>query len=595
MTTPTTTPTTLADALVATLADWDSRYVFGVSGANIEHLHDALHRDGRVRSVMARSEVGAAFMADARARVHRTLGVCCATSGGAMMNLAVGLAESYAESVPVLGIVGQVATTMAGRGGFQDGSGIGRTVDAVAMFRAFTKYVARIDDAARFWPSLEEAVTAALSGRPGPAVLLVPRDLWSMPVGPRPAAFPTRLASLRAPATLGDPAAVDRLFAALRDARRPLLVLGTGVDRCTAPDEVHRFAVDAQVPVVTTMGASGAFPHDDPLFLGVVGAAGHPSSHAYLNDEADLVVAVGTGLDAMTRGPIARGLERAPVAVVNLDAAQLRRTITPALVVEADAGLVFARLAARLAAEPFRHAPVRDYELRRYVTPPVATPRPQVHGDALRGSVAVELLQRYLPERGHILFDAGNCAATALHLLAIRAGTSTTIALGQGGMGYAIAGATGAQLGSDREERTVVVCGDGAFLMLGTEIHTAVDLGLRVLFVVFNDNQHGMCVTRQRLYFDARLECSRYGAVDVAGVARGLGGADRLWVGRATSPAQLLAQLAAYHADGGARPGVLEVRLLREEMPPFAPFLGEDAETCAAVAPWNPARVSSAA
>lgn len=586
---------TLAEALVATLAGWDCRYVFGVSGANIEHLHDALHRDGRVRSVMARSETGAAFMADARARVHRTLGVCCATSGGGMMNLAVGLAESYAESVPVLGIVGQVATALAGRGGFQDGSGIGRTVDAAAMFRAMTKYVARIDDAAAFWPALAAAATAALGGRPGPAVLLVPRDLWSLPVGAPPPGFPTQLAALRAPAPLGDAAAVDRLFAALRDARRPVLVVGTGVDRCAAPDEVRRFAVAAGVPVVTTMGNSGAFPHDDPRFLGVVGAAGHPSAHAYLNDAADLIVAVGTGLDAMTRGPIARGLGRAPVAVVNLDAGQLGRTLTPALLVEADAGLVFARLNARLAAEPFRHAPVVGFERRRYRPRPVAPSRPERHGDALRSSVAVELLQRYLPERGHVVFDAGNCAATAIHLLAIPAGTRTTIALGQGGMGYAIAAATGAQLGSGRDERTLVVCGDGAFLMLGTEIHTAVELGLRILFVVFNDNQHGMCVTRQRLFFDGRIECARYGAVDVAAVARGLGAADRLWVGRAASPAQLLAQLAAYHADGGARPGVLEVRLLREELPPFAPFLGDDAETCAAATPWNAATVSSAA
>lgn len=587
---------TLADALVSTLAEWDSRFVFGVSGANIEHLHDALYRDGRVRSVMARSEVGAAFMADARARVHRTLGVCCATSGGAMMNLAVGLAESYAESVPVLGIIGQVPTTMSGRGGFQDGSGIGRTVDALAMFGAFTKYVACIADPAAFWPSLEQAVTAALSGRPGPAVLLVPRDVWSLPVGERPAKFPTRLESLRAPAALADDKAeLSQLFETIRDARRPVLVIGTGVDRCSAPDEVRRFAVDAAIPVVTTMGNTGAFPQDDPLFLGVVGAAGHPSAHAYLNDEADLIVAVGTGLDAMTRGPVARGLQRAPVAVVNIDAAQVQRTLTPALVVEADAGCVFERLNARLAEQPFRHAPVAGYEPRRFRARAVPALRAQAPGDALRSSVAVELLQRYLPERGHIVFDAGNCAATALHFLTIPAGTSTTIALGQGGMGYAIAGATGAQLGSAREERTIVVCGDGAFLMLGTEIHTAVDLGLRILFVVFNDNQHGMCVTRQRLYFDARLECSQYGAVDVAGVARGLGGADRLWVGRASSPAQLLAQLAAYHADGGARTGVLEVRLLREEMPPFVPFVGEDAETCIAAPTWKPAKVSSAA
>src|SRR5437868_15077505 len=99
----------LVDALAIALREWGVGYVFGVSGANIEHLHDAIYRlgEGRLRSVLAKSEVGAAFMADGRARITRSLGVCCATSGGGMMNLAVGIAEAYAESVPMLAIVGQ--------------------------------------------------------------------------------------------------------------------------------------------------------------------------------------------------------------------------------------------------------------------------------------------------------------------------------------------------------------------------------------------------------------------------------------------------------------------------------------------------------
>src|SRR6266446_1568186 len=112
----------LVDALVEALLALDVRYVFGVSGANIEHLHDAIHRlgAGRLVSVLAKSESGAAFMADGYARVHRHLGVCCSTSGGGMMNLAVGIAESYAESVPVLALVGQSPARGEGRGAFQD-------------------------------------------------------------------------------------------------------------------------------------------------------------------------------------------------------------------------------------------------------------------------------------------------------------------------------------------------------------------------------------------------------------------------------------------------------------------------------------------
>ena len=152
----------LNDALATVLRDLGVRYVFGVSGANIEHLHDSLHRlgDGRLTAVLTKREDGAAFMADARARIHRTLGVCCSTSGGGMMNLVAGLAESYAESVPVLAIVGQPPAALDGRGSFQDSSGIGRTVDAHALLSTVSKTVQRLLDPGRFWEQLTEALTA---------------------------------------------------------------------------------------------------------------------------------------------------------------------------------------------------------------------------------------------------------------------------------------------------------------------------------------------------------------------------------------------------------------------------------------------------
>jgi acetolactate synthase-1/2/3 large subunit len=200
-------------------------------------------------------------------------------------------------------------------------------------------------------------------------------------------------------------------------------------------------------------------------------------------------------------------------------------------------------------------------------------------GEVLRPSQAIGQLQGYLPARGNVVFDAGNCAATALHFLEIPAGVTSTIALGMGGMGYAIAAGTGVQLGAAPGTRTVVLCGDGAFLMLGLEIHCAIEMGLPVLFVVFNNGKHGMCVTRQQLFFEGRLECSTYPGVDVASVARGLGAPGALWTGRAATASELAACLAEYHGDHAAGPGVLELVLPREEMPPFTPFLPRDAAT----------------
>jgi acetolactate synthase-1/2/3 large subunit len=581
----------LADALVTTLRDWGLGYLFGVSGANIEHLHDAVHRLGgeRFRSVCAKSEVGAAFMADCRARVHRTLGVCCCTSGGGMMNLAVGVAEAFAESVPLLAIVGQPPTRLEGRGAFQDSSGIGRSVNAARLWAAISKYQARITEPGQFWRCLDCAVTAAMSGRAGPAVLLIPRDLFDSDVGPRPGWMPDRLQELNS-LWYAPTDAVAKLFDAIRTAQTPVLLLGSGVDRCSQPAAVVEFARRLGVRTATTLASKGAFPNDDPLYLGTVGVAGEPSAHQFLAEQADLIVAVGTGLNVMTAQPIQQALRPERLAVVNIDMGEVSRIVRSSLSIEADAGVVFSQLnqlADKAHLVPSVTAPLPVTRFTPCLAPNLPPDRcrpPSVTrtGDLLQ-SQALEMLQPFLPTKGHVLFDAGNCAAAALHYLRIPANVSATIALGMGGMGYAIAGAIGAQMGSPRGSRTMVFCGDGAFLMLGAEVHTAVDHRLPILFVVFNNGMHGMCVTRQQLYFDGRIECSRYSPISVAKVARGFGPPDRLWVGSAGTIKELNEILmdSPYWID---RPGVLELRLHREEMPPFTPFLPADAPTYCVVA-----------
>jgi acetolactate synthase I/II/III large subunit len=579
---------TLADALITTLRDWDIGYLFGVGGANIEHVFDAVHRLGgdRLKSVFAKSEVGAAFMADCRARVHRTLGVCCSTSGGGMMNLAVGLAESFAESVPVLAIVGQPPTNMEGRGAFQDSSGKGRSVDAERLWGAMTKYHAKITDAGQFWTCLEAAVRAALSDRPGTAVLSIPRDMYDQDVGPKPAWLPDRLEDLVNLRT-ASPSDISALFDRIQGAKSPVMILGSGVDRSAKPDAVVEFARRTGIQVATTTANKASFPNDDPLFLGTVGVAGEPSVHEALCDHADLIVAVGTGLNAMTRGPLADALTPERLAVVNVDASEVLGFVQPALIVEADAGLVFAELN--------KLCELHRVVSRRTVKPPVKRYTPQLapelpsldcdnaaaeiqRPEELLQSTALQAIQRLLPTSGHIVFDAGNCAVAAMHYLQIPRNVTSTIALGMGGMGYSLAAAVGAQLGSPVGSRTVVFCGDGAFLMLGMEIHTAVHYQLPVLFVVFNNAMHGMCVTRQQIYFDGRIECSRYPKFSVAGVARGLGRSDRLWVGSAGTTRELAACLDDCELHSRL-PSVLELRLTREQVPPFIPFLPQNANT----------------
>jgi acetolactate synthase I/II/III large subunit len=570
----------LADALITVLRDLDTRYVFGVSGANIEHVHDALERlgQGRLTSVLAKREDGAAFMADARARIHRTLGVCCSTSGGGMVNLVAGLAESYAESVPVLALVGQPPAALDGMGSFQDSSGIGRTVDALPMLSAVTKKTVRITDADAFWPSLRGLISTALSGRKGPVALLIPRDSHELEVGEPPADWPRDISAFVDPGPV-DEAAVHALFERLSEARAPVLLLGHGVRRSSAPEAVRIFAELTGVPVVTTMGARGEFPNDSPLYLGVVGEGGHPSAAAYV-ERSDFVVLVGTGLTRMTRTAL-RGWDPSKAAAVNVDLGQLARSSAADMLVRGDAGRVFQLLERLREVSPFTAPAVDGYTLTRYL-PRRAAQLPGrsalLEHDVLMQSEAVQLIQERLPSGAHLLYDAGNCSVASIHYGSVPPRSTSTIALGMGGMGYSIAGAIGAQLGSGEGTQTVAFCGDGAFLMSGLELHTAVELGLPILYVVFNNGMHGMCATRQQTFFDSRITAVDYTPADVCTVARGLGAPDRLWVASAGTGAELVRHLDDYHLNSHL-PGVLELRLPVEEVPPFASFLPADEPT----------------
>ncbi len=590
-------PQTVADALAWALDRWGVRAVFGVSGANIEDFHDALLRQGgSIRAVAARSENGAAFMADAHARTHRTLGVCCATSGGGMMNLAVGIAEACQDGVPVLAIVGQVPRDHEGRGGFQDSSGRGAGVDARGLWTAISKTVVALRSGAEVWTALRSTVEVALAGRPGPGVLLIPKDVFSEPCPPIPADWPQHLPC--PPEALPQPEQLGPLVEALRSARRPVLVAGPGVRRHGATQALVRAARHLSIPVMSTVADVGAYPQSDPLYLGTIGAAGHPSAHRYLAEDADLVVVVGGCLERMQRGPL--GQERAgrPVWVLGVDPTPATRVLSSVQVLAARPGALLSALSAQPTLAGIGGGRPRGYQLHRYL--PLLAPRPTGSTAAphagLRTSTAVQRLHRALPSRGHLLFDAGNCSASALHWLEVPDGLSTQIALGMGGMGYALAGAIGAQLGAAEGERVVALVGDGAFLMLGMEVHTAIELGLPVLFVVFNDGGHGMCVTRQQVFLGGRITCARYPAARVVDVAQGLAGDHALWTGRATTPTELDAQLDALDQWSWRGPAVLELVLQRPETPPFTPFLPADAPTgVLPAAPFNPSRTAHVA
>ncbi len=576
----------LCDAIVCTLRDLDVGYLFGVSGANIEHIHDAVYRLGvnkkkqkKLVSVLTKSESGAAFMADGYARTAKRLGVCCATSGGGMLNLVAGIAESQTQGVPVLALVGQTPLQQEGVGGFQDSSGTGSLIDSLQLWQSITQYTTKITNASLFWQEFKLCLWHSINGAMGATAMLLPRDVMTLDVGEMPNDF---IRCLRPSVYINQASFIKDITVIvnmLSGCRRPLLIVGEGVTKepCTA--SLHQFISQTNIAVASTLGDLAVVDQSSAQYLGCVGVAGHPSVHQFINEEVDLVIAVGTALDAMTIAPVANILAALPLIIVNRRLAQVNSQLKPSCLLSCDSDSFFKALLNVLNDVPLKYEGLDHYQQVR---------QPVVHWpDKLRQQScsglsqyrAIELINQFLRPNTHLIFDAGNCAVACAHYLQVPDQCTSTIALGMGGMGYGVAASIGIALARQQEQGgpispSFVFCGDGAFLMNGFEVHTAVEMALPIIWFIFNNQQHGMCVTRQKLYFENRQESSGYShAIAFSTVVQGLGLNEHTHSHSVAQEHDLKRVLTNYLAKPPYTPCVIELLIKDNEIPPFTPFL----------------------
>jgi acetolactate synthase-1/2/3 large subunit len=547
----------VVDHIVEHLARIDSDYIFGVDGANIEDLYDAAHFRSDITAVLAKHEFSAATMADGYSRSGAGLGVVAATAGGGALNLIPGLGESLASRVPVLALVGQPATTMDGRGSFQDTSGRNGSLNAEALFSAVSVFCRRVLTPADIVSALPDAIAAARTG--GPAVLLLPKDIQQekVPVNgyggfERPAA------------RIGDPHAIVR---ALRQATGPITIIaGEQVARDDARSELEelRALLRAQVACVPdAKDVAGTPGFGSSSALGVTGVMGHPGVADAVAASAVCLV-VGTRLSVTARA----GLDDALAAVRTLSIGSAPPYLPCTHVHTEDLRASLTMLTRALSGRGrARGVRVPDFVADAELSPP------SFSGTGVRYREAMVVLDRVLPDATDIVVDAGNTGAAAIHHLPVRRDGRFAVALGMGGMGYSFGAGIGMAFGrvdSGRPGgRTVVIAGDGAFFMHGMEVHTAVQYRLPVTFVLFNNNAHAMCVTREQLFYDDLYSYNRFApsqlGAGLAGMFPGLSSVDVADID--ALPAALEQAMAV---EG---PSVVTVECSADEIPPFAAFL----------------------
>ena len=564
----------MVDHIVERLAAIGVDHIFGVDGANIEDLYDAAHFHPGITAVLAKHEFAAATMADGYSRSGAGFGVVAATSGGGALNLVAGLGEALASRVPVLALVGQTPTPMDGLGSFQDTSGRNGSLDAEAVFSAVSVSCERVLTPEGIVSALPRAIAAARTG--GPAVLLLPKDIQQgyvevpeiLEIGARRNGHVAQ--DLR---PIGNPHAIAQV---LRKANGPVtIIVGEQVARDNARAELEALRAVLRARVATVPDAkdvAGTPGFGSSSALGVTGVMGHPGVAEAAAASAVCLV-VGTRLSVTARTGLDDVL--AKVRTVSLGSAPPYVPCTHVHTDDLRGSLRILTQALSGRGRPTRLR-VPDVVRRTELKPP-----PYV-GAGVRYRDALAVLDGVLPDGSDIVVDAGNTGASAVHYLPARRGGRFAVALGMGGMGYSFGAGIGMAFGRANSERpdgrTVVIAGDGAFFMHGMEVHTAVHYRLPVTFVLFNNNAHAMCVTREQLFYDDLYSYNRFSSSQLgAGLAAMFPGLTSVDVSDLDGLAAALHT--ALDVEG---PAVVSVECAADEIPPFAPFLtGKPVKTTA--------------
>lgn len=457
----------LVDALVRSGVDT----VYGVPGGAISPVYDALVDRPGIRVVHVRHETSALFMAIGHTRMQPDALPCVLfTSGPGVTNAVTGLAAALGEGAPVVALGGEVPRAKFGRRALQEGSS--DAIDVVSIVRSVTRSASCITIPGHAAFQVTAAAHEARARR-GPVFLSLPLD-----VAVAPASRTVFARAIRTPPR-PEPAALDAAAAALRDARDPLLLVGSGA-RGAAP-AVRALAARLRIPVVTSPKAKGIVPEGAPYCLGVFGYGGHPSALEWLERHPpDVVLSLGCGLNEPSTNSWSPLLQASRTMIqVDLDPSQFGRNYRTDLALEGDCAEVLEALAARLDdAGPWQ---LPDTGIR-YLEPEVA----REDRAPLAPARVLTVLQEELPADTVYTADIGEHLLFALHYLRASRPDQFIASLALGSMGSGIGAAIGAKLAAPQRP-VVAVCGDYGFQMYGMELATCVQERVAVVFVVMND------------------------------------------------------------------------------------------------------------
>ncbi len=486
-----------AEALIKGLEAEGVEVIFGYPGGAVLSIYDALKKSS-IRHVLVRQEQAAVHAASGYARVTGGVGVCLATSGPGATNLVTGIATAYMDSIPLVAITGQVATSMVGTDAFQE-------VDIFGITMPIVKHnylVKNVEDLPRV---IQEAFHIARSGRPGPVLIDIPKDVSGGLL--KKYQVPERV-ELRGykPTLRGHSSQIRNLAELIKEAKKPLIYAGGGVVHADAHQELLALAEKADIPVTTTLQGLGVFPENHPLSIGMLGMHGLPCANITVQ-ESDLLIGLGVRFDDRVTLSVERFAPKAKVVHVDVDPAEISKNVLVDLPIVGDVRLVLEDL---LELVPKKENPEWIEEVHQ-----IKKGCPLIYGDykaLLKPQYVLEKLAGLLEGRNSIITaDVGQHQMwTAQYNKFLKPRTFLTSG-GLGTMGYGFPASVGAQIAAP-DATVVAVTGDGSFQMHMAELGTATENNLPIKILLFNNSYLGMVKQLQHFFVE-----ERYAGVEFTG------------------------------------------------------------------------------
>ena len=476
-----------AEAVLACLREQGVDTVFGYPGGMILPLYDALYAQDEIQQILVTHEQNAAHAADGYARATGRVGVCIATSGPGATNLVTGLATAYMDSIPMVAITGQVDIALLGRDAFQE-------TDILDVTMPVTKHNYKIKNAADLVPTIRQAFELARSGRPGPVLLDVPRNLFFEEV-----AYAAEEPRVR---TSGKPDADFMICAAeaaaeIVSAERPLVIVGGGVISAGTSAEVTAFIEKYHLPVVHTLMGMGAVASTHPQMLGFAGMHGEKAAN-YAIGAAELVIALGSRFADRQTGNLSKYTANRKFIHIDIDPAEIDKNIENSLGLAGDMRTILNLL--------MRQSPKSDLAAW---WEQIRTWQEEYDYDYHVGRLTVpwalnQVAQNTTGKAYAYATDVGQHQMwAALHLRVEEPRTWLTSG-GLGTMGYGLPAAMGAQIAWGDQRRVIHITGDGSIKMTGNEFYTIARLGLPVISIIANNRSLGMIRQLQKVLYEER-------------------------------------------------------------------------------------------